>query len=150
MIFDTHTHLQDSSFDIDREEIIKEFPLKKVFSFTEIGFDLESSKGAITLSKRISSPLHCYASIGFHPDHSHGFGEEEMKALFSLSKEKEVVSIGEIGLDYYYLDKRTESEKKLQKKRRKSWRNCIDLCYKKKRKIAFYKIFFRFVLVGKP
>lgn len=122
MIFDSHTHLNDDCFDADREELLRGLPKRGISAFTEIGYDLQSSKAAVTLAERLDnagSPESgdiflpaAYAAIGFHPDHSGEMRESDMEELRILGKSKKVVAVGEIGLDYYYIDRRTEEEKR--------------------------------------
>ena len=51
MIFDTHCHYNDESFDQDREEIFKRLPEEGVNRICEIGYNLESSEKAVKLAK---------------------------------------------------------------------------------------------------
>ena len=51
-IFDTHAHLCDAAFDMDREAIIADLGTHGVGAFTEIGFDLPSSRAALALAER--------------------------------------------------------------------------------------------------
>lgn len=110
-IFDTHAHLNDRCFDDDRDEIIKDLERAGIEAFTEIGFDLESSRKAVELAY---THANVYAAVGFHPDHSDVCSEKDVMELKSIvEKDKDrvrdgrhssgkIVAIGEIGLDYYY------------------------------------------------
>ena len=51
-IFDTHAHLCDAAFDDEREAIIADLGAHGVGAFTEIGFDLPSSRAALALAER--------------------------------------------------------------------------------------------------
>lgn len=127
MIFDTHAHLNDESFDADRDDVISSLCHSNVACFTEIGFDLESSQKAVELAERSSDKAssgslnhlisgmdsfsdrrpgiwpEIYAAIGFHPDHAGVLSDSDIEELCRLSAAKKVVAIGEIGLDYHYL-----------------------------------------------
>ena len=99
-IFDTHAHLCDAAFDEDREAIIADLGAHGVGAFTEIGFDLPSSRAALALAERYPQ---VYAAVGFHPDHSDHLRDEDVETLRQMvENDKKIVAIGEIGLDYHY------------------------------------------------
>lgn len=77
-IFDTHAHLCDAAFDDDREAIIADLGAHGVGAFTEIGFDLPSSRAALALAERYPQ---VYAVVGFHPDHSDHLRDEDVETL---------------------------------------------------------------------
>lgn len=77
-IFDTHAHLCDAAFDMDREAIIADLGTHGVGAFTEIGFDLPSSRAALALAERYPQ---VYAAVGFHPDHSDHLRDEDVETL---------------------------------------------------------------------
>ena len=99
-IFDTHAHLCDAAFDMDREAIIADLGAHGVGAFTEIGFDLPSSRASLALAERYPQ---VYAAVGFHPDHSDHLRDEDVETLRQMvENDKKIVAIGEIGLDYHY------------------------------------------------
>lgn len=99
-IFDTHAHLCDAAFDEDREAIIADLGTHGVGAFTEIGFDLPSSRAALALAERYPQ---VYAAVGFHPDHSDHLRDEDVETLRKMvENDQKIVAIGEIGLDYHY------------------------------------------------
>lgn len=121
MIFDTHCHYNDESFDQDREELLRSLPEKGVDRICEIGYTPESSEKAIQLAKAyVDSSLSIHSVVGIHPEHAEVWSPEATAKIEALSKEKEVVAIGEIGLDYFRLDKRSKVQKERdeEKKRR--------------------------------
>ena len=77
-IFDTHAHLCDAAFDDDREAIIADLGTHGVGAFTEIGFDLPSSRASLALAERYPQ---VYAAVGFHPDHSDHLRDEDVETL---------------------------------------------------------------------
>ena len=99
-IFDTHAHLCDVAFDDEREAIIADLGAHGVGAFTEIGFDLPSSRAALALAERYPQ---VYAAVGFHPDHSDHLRDEDVETLRQMvENDQKIVAIGEIGLDYHY------------------------------------------------
>jgi TatD DNase family protein len=63
-----------------------------------VGVDLISSRQAIALAGQLPGVR---ATVGVHPNDSTGYGEVEEAELDRLAQAKEVVGIGEAGLDYY-------------------------------------------------
>ena len=97
MLFDTHVHLNDNSYE-NYDEIIKEALKNNVAKMVVIGFDLESSIKAVKIANEY--PF-VYAAIGIHPSEANKEYKKDLEVLESLISNK-VVAIGEIGLDYHY------------------------------------------------
>ena len=112
--FDNHAHLDDEKFDVDRKEIINSIE-KEDIGFISAGYNLESSKKAIELSKKYNF---IYATCGISPNDIPQNEDELWKNLNEIEKlakeNKKVLAIGEIGLDYYW--EKNERMKEMQKK----------------------------------
>ena len=108
MLFDTHAHLNDDRFDGQRDEIIKSLPSKGVGAYCEIGYDIESSKKAVSLCEKYD---YVYAAAGVHPHDTDALSEKDMETLKELCSHKKVVALGEIGLDYYYDNSKRENQR---------------------------------------
>ena len=97
MFIDVHAHLYyDDKFD-DVEKIVKnaeDFNVKKIICS---GSCIENSKKSVEIASRFEN---VFATIGVHPDDVGSFSDEDEKILRELAKNKKVVGIGEIGLDY--------------------------------------------------
>lgn len=111
--FDTHMHLDDEKFDIDREEVIKEIFTSGVTKCINIGTNVKNSKKSIEIANNHDF---IYCSCGLHPEDIPQ-NEDKLWKNISAIKElaasnKKVVAIGEIGLDYYW----RQDNKELQKK----------------------------------
>jgi TatD DNase family protein len=100
MYFDSHAHYDDESFDEDRQTLLEK-TLKEgnVGCVINAAADINSSLRGIEFSKTYE---YIYAAVGVHPHEVENMTEEDIRFLESLTKEKKVVAIGEIGLDYYY------------------------------------------------
>lgn len=98
MLIDTHAHLQWSSFDIDREEVVDRALHAGVGSVINIGFDVEGSKAAVKFAERNKT---IYAAVGIHPHNASQFTGNLLSLIEKLANNRKVVAIGEIGLDYY-------------------------------------------------
>ena len=99
MYFDTHTHLDDEKFDIDREEVIAYLKENRVSLAVNIGSDFASSQASISLAEQHEF---IYACIGVHPGSVGEMTEQDLEKLERLARHEKVVAIGEIGLDYHY------------------------------------------------
>lgn len=97
-LVDTHCHLDFPEFETDREEVIKRAQAAGITSIINVASTLEGSRKSVELSGRYDC---VYASVGIHPHDAKGFNEFAFSALKDLAKEKKVVAIGEVGLDYY-------------------------------------------------
>lgn len=109
MLFDTHAHLDDEAFDLDREEVISNIKNSGIKHFVNIGTTVDTSIKAIKLADKYDF---IYATVGIHPHDVGHMTYEDLQKIEELTKHKKVVAIGEIGLDYYY----DNSPRDLQKK----------------------------------
>nr|WP_066503986.1 TatD family hydrolase [Abyssisolibacter fermentans] len=109
MLIDSHAHLDDSRFDKDREQLIKDLGNNNIELIINPGSDVATSVKAVSLAQKHEN---IYAAIGVHPHEVEDMEDETIELLRSLSKKDKVVAIGEIGLDYYY----DNSPRELQKK----------------------------------
>ncbi len=99
MIFDTHTHYDDTQFDIDREDLLLGMQELGVGAIVNVGATMQGAKDSVAMAKQY--PF-VYAAVGIHPESAKDLNEEEFDVLRNLAKEEKVVAIGEIGLDYYW------------------------------------------------
>ena len=101
MIFDTHAHYDDSKFDDDRDVLLKELHQNGVTYILNASASLESLEANIALAEKYDF---IYIALGIHPEYADKMHEGILENIRLLSKNKKVVAIGEIGLDYYYGD----------------------------------------------
>ena len=110
-LFDTHSHYNDEKFDEDRDEIINLIYEEGVKHTVVVGDNVENSKKVIHIAKQYDF---IYAAVGIHPTEIANSKEEidkEIKEIDRLGKEKKIVGIGEIGLDYYWKKESQELQK---------------------------------------
>lgn len=97
MYIDTHCHLNFKAFNKDLNNVINRAREKGVTKIIIPGAKLDSSQKAVEIASEYEM---CFAAVGIHPHHV-----DEVKSLEdnlkSLAREKKVVAIGEIGLDYH-------------------------------------------------
>lgn len=99
-IFDVHAHYDDEKFDEDRESLLDSLPQMGVKAVVNASVDLATAEKAIEFSEKY--PF-MYAAVGIHPENLEGLPENYLRILADLyEKNKKVVAIGEIGLDYYW------------------------------------------------
>lgn len=109
MLFDTHAHYNDKRFANDRDQIIRKVHEDGVSYIMNVSYNLPSLEHSVSLSKRYP---YIYCAVGIHPHYSKEMNYEMLDKIRSLSENKKVVAIGEIGLDYY----RDLSPRDIQKK----------------------------------
>jgi TatD DNase family protein len=95
---DTHAHLDFSQFTEDRDQVMDRAAKEGITRVVTVGFDLESSRQAVALTKRYAN---LWACVGIHPHEASRGTAEVLDSLRDLSKHHKVVAIGETGLDYY-------------------------------------------------
>jgi TatD DNase family protein len=99
MLIDTHTHLDDPRYDVDRDLVIERARQAGVETFVTIGCDLTTSQSAVALAERHSN---VFASIGVHPHEVKHVDEGWYSEFRRLAEHPRVVAYGEVGLDYHY------------------------------------------------
>lgn len=113
-LFDSHSHLNDEKFNEDRDKVIKEIYESGVTRFVTAGYSLESSEKAIEIA---NSYDFIYATAGISPNDIPQTEEKLWKQLEQIEalakKNKKVLAIGEIGLDYYWNSENKEIQKKV-------------------------------------
>ena len=99
MIFETHAHYDDEACDIDREELLNSLEEEGIGFVVNVSASIASSKETIELTKKY--PF-LYGAIGVHPSDTAELDEEKFQWLKEATKQEKIVSLGEIGLDYYW------------------------------------------------
>ena len=106
--FDSHAHYNDEKFNEDRNYLIKDIYNEGITKIINAGYSLESSKTAIEIVEKYDF---MNAIVGISPNDIQNFQENDLIEIEKLAKNKKVVAIGEIGLDYYW----NKENKDLQK-----------------------------------
>ncbi|MGL5000159.1 MAG: TatD family hydrolase [Cetobacterium sp.] len=108
-LVDTHCHLDNEQFDLDRLEVINRIKEKLEFC-VNIGYDLKSSKKSLELAKEYEF---IYAVIGVHPTDISEYNEVIESELEKMARDLKVVAIGEIGLDYHWMTEPKDIQQKI-------------------------------------
>jgi TatD DNase family protein len=98
MLIDSHAHIQLKQFDTDRKAVLERASEAGVHAILVVGFDLETSRGAIDLAERHEQT---YATVGMHPHDAKDLTDETLHIFRKLVNHPKVIALGEMGLDYY-------------------------------------------------
>jgi TatD DNase family protein len=115
MFIDTHAHVNFSAFKDDADEVIKNSLAENTWMIL-VGTDYKTSKAALSMANKYERGV--YAAVGLHPihlfptqaegeDYSFNSRQEDFNSEFyeKLLAFEKVVAVGEIGLDYYHINK---------------------------------------------
>ena len=119
MIFETHAHYDDESFNDDREALIRSLPEKGIGRIINVGASIETTKTTLELAAKYD---YIYAAVGVHPSDISGLNEETFAWLKEQASLSKTVAIGEIGLDYYW-----DKEPEVQNAQRYWFRRQLEL-----------------------
>lgn len=101
MIFDSHTHLNAEQFNDDIPETIERAKELDVTKMAVVGFDTPTIEKSLQLSHDYSN---IYSIIGWHPTEAGSYTKDVEKKLQEQLTMPKVVALGEIGLDYYWME----------------------------------------------
>lgn len=100
---DAHIHLSDEEYAEKVEAIILEAKNSNVLALVSNSMDLETSIRSLELATRYRG---VYAALGIHPWSVEGLTEYDLQQtcefIIGQRRNKAVVAIGEVGLDYKY------------------------------------------------
>ena len=101
MIFDSHTHLNAEQFNDDIPETIERAKELGVTKMAVVGFVTPTIEKSLQLSHDYSN---IYSIIGWHPTEAGSYTKDIEKKLQEQLTMPKVVALGEIGLDYYWME----------------------------------------------
>jgi TatD DNase family protein len=107
--FDSHVHLDMEPLKGEMQAVIERAAKAGVLRMINIGSSLRGSRASVDIAAMYPN---IWASVGLHPHDAEATpniedATEELRNLASLEK---VVAIGEIGLDYYNLERDNKKE----------------------------------------
>lgn len=100
-IFDTHTHLNVANF---TETVEEELILAREMGVTKhnvVGFDRETIERALVIADQYPE---VYLTLGWHPTEAGSYNDEVESYLQKVLKHDKVIALGEIGLDYHWME----------------------------------------------
>ena len=97
-IIDSHCHLYDEKLSDILPEILDNLEKNNQIAICSAD-KIETSNLALDIAKQNKN---VFATVGVHPHEAESMTDETLDEIKSMIKNKKVVAIGEIGLDYYY------------------------------------------------
>lgn len=98
-LIDIGINLTHESYGEDRDAVIARAGAAGVTQMIVTGSSLASTRAAITLAR--ARPRQLFATAGIHPHHASELTPERGSELLELTRQPEVVAVGECGLDYF-------------------------------------------------
>ncbi|MGB2695697.1 MAG: TatD family hydrolase [Dehalococcoidia bacterium] len=97
-LFDTHTHVQLSQFDADRDAVLSRAREAGLVGMLVLGTDVATSEAALALAKADPG---IFAAAGCHPHDAKDMDDAAWQRLAALARDPQIAVVGEIGLDFY-------------------------------------------------
>lgn len=102
MFFDSHAHFDDEKFEEDRYEIIEKCYKEGISNIITAGYSAKSSEDALSIANKYDF-IYCIAGVSPNDINENIEKiDEAIEKIENIAKNKKVVAIGEIGLDYYW------------------------------------------------
>lgn len=99
MIFDSHSHYDDTAFDEDRYSLLSSMAENNVGHIICVAAEHKSFKPIQQMCDTFSF---CHPAFGIHPENATDLTPECKLELEKLLADGSSVAVGEIGLDYHY------------------------------------------------
>jgi TatD DNase family protein len=98
-LVDTHAHLDDEQFAGDLPAVLQRARVAGVEQIVAVATTAASSAGCIFLA---ANHRGIFATVGIHPNHAAEAAPSAWDEVVTLSRRKEVVGVGETGLDRHW------------------------------------------------
>ena len=128
MLIDTHCHLFFDELKEDLNGVLKRATNLGVTNFICVGTNIKDSKESYDLALNYEN---IFSTAGIHPHDSEEVEENYIEDLNRLLKNKKVLAVGEIGLDYFKKLSDIEVQKKI-------FTEQLDLAQKIDKPIVFH------------
>jgi TatD DNase family protein len=129
-VVDTHCHLDLQYWPEGYEAVLDRARAAGVHGFVAIGVGetLEAARHVVAIAEEVPD---VWASVGLHPHDARVFTPELLAELEALLDKPRVVALGEIGLDYHYMNSPREQQVEV-------FRALIDVAVAKKLPIVVH------------
>ncbi len=97
--FDSHCHINDKQFERDRNETIARMKTAGLIGAVVLGCERDEVKAVLDLSRE--NPGFLYAAWALHPEYENA-KETSVEEIIRICSAKEIVAVGETGLDYHW------------------------------------------------
>ena len=101
MIFESHAHFDDDSFNEDRPLLFQNMQEQGISHIINVTADWDSLEATKKLTEQYDF---VYGTVGIHPSDVNNLTEDRIQQMLTFGKQNKIVAVGEIGLDYYYED----------------------------------------------
>ncbi len=120
-MIDTHCHIDFEDFDHDREDVIARAK-DKLNHVIVSGYSNDSNMDILKLSKDYEGFI--YPTFGFHPVSSQNATQEDLQIAHDNIRRHldDIVAIGEVGMDYYYV-----TDKELRERQQEIFRSFLKV-----------------------
>lgn len=109
MFVDTHCHLYRSYYE-DLDDVIELIKKSEIYRVINNGCDKNSNIEVLELVGKYDL---MYGALGIHPESANEYSQEDLDYIEEHIKDKKIVAIGEIGLDYYWVKDNKDKQKEL-------------------------------------
>jgi TatD DNase family protein len=107
-MIDSHCHLADAKFSPDLEEVITRANSAGVDRIVTIADSLDEGDMCLQIAEKYGQ---VFCTIGVHPHNAKDWKDGDIERLRAqLTSSKKVVALGEIGLDYHYMNSPKEDQ----------------------------------------
>lgn len=107
MLIDTHCHLDAAEFDADRDDIVVKALQQGVSCLVIPTVARDNFDAVIALCHQHK---HCVSALGIHPMYVDKATVDDIEVLNDYVQKYQPVGIGEIGLDYFVVNTKTDTE----------------------------------------
>ncbi|MDR0813940.1 MAG: TatD family hydrolase [Oscillospiraceae bacterium] len=107
IIFDTHAHYDDESFDADLDQTLRECRDAGVRYIMNAGTsvpEIQKAQGIVARAAGDASVPDMYFSAGIHPHFAGEYSTDRVGELAPFFTDPRCCAVGEIGLDFHYED----------------------------------------------
>lgn len=122
MFIDTHAHLDFPQYEGDVDEVITRAKEAHLSQIITISLSNEAIDKNTRLQEKCSGYI--FQAAGLHPHDAKDFSEEYYQTIKKMAERKEIIAIGEIGLDYFIKESPEDIQREVF---RKFLRLAIDL-----------------------
>jgi len=112
MLVDSHCHLDFDDFENDIDEIMKNAKDSGVTTMLNAGNNIDDLENQLKISEKY--PF-VFSATGVKPNNASDYKDLKVEDLTSRTNNKNIVAIGECGLDYYYNNSPKEDQIKVFK-----------------------------------
>ena len=106
MLIDSHCHVLSSEYE-DVNDVLNSVFKSETKKIIINGYDVKSSIEAVEIASKNKD---VYAAVGIGPENIDDYNDKNYVIIKDLLKNKKVVAIGEIGLDYYWTTDNKEKQ----------------------------------------